>query len=1424
MYFFFAMYRVRSHLNPRKGSSLSEGTQTDPLITQSTGDAHRDANRTATRVAKQLWREERARLKTLARRLKDRRYGYGDMPREVNTSNTIERQAADHAAGNASSKKKKKKKQMTKAPIVETSSKNRFGLRDHFGDVKDKPAAQDGKPAHRPGKKKQMTKAPIVEMSSKNRFGLRDHFGDVKDKPAAQDGKPVKVKGTRHLAEDAAPASSIAAARNPTAATSVRETNPVLSSPDTEVPLGNESKDGIPYASMDADELNQIVDIPADGLPASAGGSGDFGNDVRTLMMQQTASQKQKPVSTELTEDNFDTTAIEEELLADSVLPGTPTRSIAADDIGLDLASRTKGGGKATKVEEEEQEEEVRTADKGKWADTCYYCGEPGHWKVDCPKLKADLMSDYTASLRKKQIHAGDADGVGAAEEVSVPQSVDSLQKENTTFLKKTSSQVTVKTEHDGGEQDKKKAELKRWWGKVKADQVLRNFESQVDEVERTEQIKQKFSFLVKDYQPRYYYFECVFLGEKLILTGLLIFVPQGSIAQCYIATLTAFGYAVIQTKYMPYAGRKDNLLKQLCEVQLLMTLLISIVLRTDLTEDVISVAGYDTILVVVNVVLVPGFMFIAAASGLLALFVLLREYANSHRVARKWKQALESNTSEDNIMRQELEKDAREVRAQELEKKAILASKQAREQEQRLYDESVQMRQNVEVDELQRVMLNLQSSYENTANAFSDIEAAIATMDKDKDNQQKLLNSKDANWAAKYKQLEKRLYSTSRLTGNDQMQQLKQQLEQDRTKHRGHIKRLTNAAQEKGEKSVAQIRKLERQLTELECENQELKDKLKAEEQRQYLESQDQAHPAEVAPTTEAASAARMEQQLLSRDGAAERTAAELAILVQAETEEIRKNAELAIKENKARLYKLETAYEQLEIEMAETDKAFEHKSLQLEELHRDYQEVLLATGGQAPLLPSAAKPVDAEVREAQMERIVGRVLKRMQHIAMLSAFEGWYNFVERKQLSRRLFEKANARLGLMSLRVSFSSWQDLARIQAQEAMSAQLMRARRKEEELTLQITATEEEKEAETRRVEALQEQASEHEAAVTKLAQEKAALGQEIEATTSKLSEAQQHDAASMQAMHEQHERKLAELKATMEEEKVQAAKEIRAEERAKYKERAAIARERHKDEMQKIREVLRGWNEMNEQFERAQIAHAEITQQYQTTKEELERNQVELELSNNQVETLENELQAAEGEVIQANQRLQETHTEVLSLKGQIKEMEELATSKEAQQRLEQTTQQMINGQKLRQERAKQEQIEAQSQERLNESHLQIEAVREKTDQLTTENDELHANVRVLQQQVLAASMMRKKFRDHIEKLSADHQRELQETKHKLQAESQSLRDQLVAVAVSTTGGPADNGEGAPPAKPPRRTRVKLKAERDAERAAKDQEK
>lgn len=63
-------------------------------------------------------------------------------------------------------------------------------------------------------------------------------------------------------------------------------------------------------------------------------------------------------------------------------------------------------------------------------------------------------------------------------------------------------------------------------WSKIRTDQVVNTVLVQQAHVEHGEQIRDQFEFLVKDYQPKYFYFECIFLIEKLILTGLLIFVP----------------------------------------------------------------------------------------------------------------------------------------------------------------------------------------------------------------------------------------------------------------------------------------------------------------------------------------------------------------------------------------------------------------------------------------------------------------------------------------------------------------------------------------------------------------------------------------------------------------------------------------------------------------------------------------------------------------------------------------------------------------------------------------------------------------------------------------------------------------------------------------------------------------------------------
>ena len=48
------------------------------------------------------------------------------------------------------------------------------------------------------------------------------------------------------------------------------------------------------------------------------------------------------------------------------------------------------------------------------------------------------------------------------------------------------------------------------------------------------------FHFLRVDYKSKYYYYECVILLEKMLLTGLLAFVDQGSTTQAFVGgTLT---------------------------------------------------------------------------------------------------------------------------------------------------------------------------------------------------------------------------------------------------------------------------------------------------------------------------------------------------------------------------------------------------------------------------------------------------------------------------------------------------------------------------------------------------------------------------------------------------------------------------------------------------------------------------------------------------------------------------------------------------------------------------------------------------------------------------------------------------------------------------------------------------------------------
>ena len=94
---------------------------------------------------------------------------------------------------------------------------------------------------------------------------------------------------------------------------------------------------------------------------------------------------------------------------------------------------------------------------------------------------------------------------------------------------------------------------------------------------------------------------QVIVLVEKLILTGLLIFIDQGSTFQAFCGGVVAFVFFAVQCSTQPYVSMTDNILKAVSEAELFITLFISVVLRTDAADghDTITADQYGTILTV---------------------------------------------------------------------------------------------------------------------------------------------------------------------------------------------------------------------------------------------------------------------------------------------------------------------------------------------------------------------------------------------------------------------------------------------------------------------------------------------------------------------------------------------------------------------------------------------------------------------------------------------------------------------------------------------------------------------------------------------------------------------------------------------------------------------------------------------------------
>ena len=119
-------------------------------------------------------------------------------------------------------------------------------------------------------------------------------------------------------------------------------------------------------------------------------------------------------------------------------------------------------------------------------------------------------------------------------------------------------------------------------------------------------EVQYQMDFLVGSYEPKFFYWELVEYGRKFLLIGALIFAEQSSVSQTFFGMVLSFFCFALVTDAQPYVEDAADRLKMFSEMQLFLTLLCSLMLQTDLSEQVVSRDVIDTVLVAVNVFAMP--------------------------------------------------------------------------------------------------------------------------------------------------------------------------------------------------------------------------------------------------------------------------------------------------------------------------------------------------------------------------------------------------------------------------------------------------------------------------------------------------------------------------------------------------------------------------------------------------------------------------------------------------------------------------------------------------------------------------------------------------------------------------------------------------------------------------------------------------
>ena len=133
------------------------------------------------------------------------------------------------------------------------------------------------------------------------------------------------------------------------------------------------------------------------------------------------------------------------------------------------------------------------------------------------------------------------------------------------------------------------------------------------------------FALVCTQYEPRYYYWEVTVILKKMMLTGAMTIIAAGSSAQLVIALIIVLFNMILVLKAGPYVDATDDYLASLTSLQMLMTLLFGIMIKTDNPNDpTYDPATLESLLIAIN-----SLGFVALVISLAMLHPRCRKRAN---------------------------------------------------------------------------------------------------------------------------------------------------------------------------------------------------------------------------------------------------------------------------------------------------------------------------------------------------------------------------------------------------------------------------------------------------------------------------------------------------------------------------------------------------------------------------------------------------------------------------------------------------------------------------------------------------------------------------------------------------------------------------------------------------------------------------